>query len=120
MAALLDWLCVQIAKLGEWLIKKAQARKKKYIDDEDLFEWLFRPYKIVISAVSYLITRFIHGIQPRFHEVECRPYIFEGLTKAIVKKEDWIATQIGKSAEREIWTPEGLLPEAFEATALPD
>ena len=38
MAALLDWLCVQIAKLGEWLIKKAQARKKKYIDDEDLFE----------------------------------------------------------------------------------
>ena len=38
MTALLDWLCVQIAKLGEWLIERAQARKKKYIDDEDLFE----------------------------------------------------------------------------------
>ena len=38
MAVLLDWLCVQIGKLGEWLIKKTQARKKKYIDDEDLFE----------------------------------------------------------------------------------
>ena len=38
MAALLDWLCIQIAKLGEWLIKKTQERKKKYIDDEDLFE----------------------------------------------------------------------------------
>ena len=38
MAVLLDWLCVQIGKLGEWLIKRAQARKKKYIDDEDLFE----------------------------------------------------------------------------------
>ena len=38
MAALLDWLCAQIAKTGEWLIKKTQARKKKYIDDEDLFE----------------------------------------------------------------------------------
>ena len=38
MAAFLDWLCIQIGKFGEWLIKKAQARKKKYIDDEDLFE----------------------------------------------------------------------------------
>ena len=38
MAVLLDWLCGQIGKFGEWLIKKAQARKKKYIDDEDLFE----------------------------------------------------------------------------------
>ena len=38
MAALLDWLCVQIGKLGEWLIKRTQERKKKYIDDEDLFE----------------------------------------------------------------------------------
>ena len=38
MAVLLDWLCVQIGKLGEWLIKRTQARKKKYIDDEDLFE----------------------------------------------------------------------------------
>ena len=38
MAVLLDWLCVQIAKLGEWLIERAQKRKKKYIDDEDLFE----------------------------------------------------------------------------------
>ena len=38
MAALLDWLCVQIAKAGEWLIKKTQERKKKYIDDDDLFE----------------------------------------------------------------------------------
>ena len=38
MAALLDWLCTQIAKIGEWLIKKTQERKKKYIDDEDLFE----------------------------------------------------------------------------------
>ena len=37
-AALLDWLCARIAKTGEWLIKRAQARKKKYIDDEDLFE----------------------------------------------------------------------------------
>ena len=38
MAALLDWLCVQIGKLGQWLIKKTQERKKKYIDDDDLFE----------------------------------------------------------------------------------
>ena len=38
MTALLDWLCVQIGKLGEWLIKRTQERKKKYIDDEDLFE----------------------------------------------------------------------------------
>ena len=38
MAALLDWLCTQIAKTGEWLMKKTQERKKKYIDDEDLFE----------------------------------------------------------------------------------
>ena len=38
MAVLLDWLCIQIANFGEWLIKKTQARKKKYIDDEDLFE----------------------------------------------------------------------------------
>ena len=38
MAALLDWLCARIAKTGEWLIKRAQARKKKYIADEDLFE----------------------------------------------------------------------------------
>ena len=38
MAVLLDWLCTQIAKIGEWLIKKTQERKKKYIDDEDLFE----------------------------------------------------------------------------------
>ena len=38
MAVLLDWLCVQIGKFGEWLIKKTQARKQKYIDDEDLFE----------------------------------------------------------------------------------
>ena len=38
MAVLLDWLSVQIAKLGEWLIERAQTRKKKYIDDEDLFE----------------------------------------------------------------------------------
>ena len=38
MAVLLDWLCVQIGKFGEWLIERAQARKKKYIDDEDLFE----------------------------------------------------------------------------------
>ena len=38
MAVFLDWLCVQIGKLGEWLIKKTQARKMKYIDDEDLFE----------------------------------------------------------------------------------
>ena len=38
MAALLDWLCVQIGKFGEWLIKRTQERKKKYIDDEDLFE----------------------------------------------------------------------------------
>ena len=38
MAVLLDWLCTQIAKIGEWLIKKTQARKQKYIDDEDLFE----------------------------------------------------------------------------------
>ena len=38
MAALLDWLCARIAKTGEWLIERAQARKKKYIDDEDLFE----------------------------------------------------------------------------------
>ena len=38
MAALLDWLCIQIGKFGQWLIKKTQERKKKYIDDEDLFE----------------------------------------------------------------------------------
>ena len=38
MAALLDWLCTQIAKTGEWLIERARERKKKYIDDEDLFE----------------------------------------------------------------------------------
>ena len=38
MAVLLDWLCTQIAKIGEWLMKKTQERKKKYIDDEDLFE----------------------------------------------------------------------------------
>ena len=38
MAVLLDWLCVQIGKFGQWLIKRTQARKKKYIDDEDLFE----------------------------------------------------------------------------------
>ena len=38
MAVLLDWLCVQIGKLGEWLIERTQERKKKYIDDEDLFE----------------------------------------------------------------------------------
>ena len=38
MAALLDWLCVQIGNLGQWLIKKTQERKKKYIDDDDLFE----------------------------------------------------------------------------------
>ena len=38
MAALLDWLCIQIGKFGEWLIKRTQERKKKYIDDEDLFE----------------------------------------------------------------------------------
>ena len=38
MAVLLDWLCVQIGKFGQWLIKKTQARKKEYIDDEDLFE----------------------------------------------------------------------------------
>ena len=38
MAALLDWLCVQIEKLGEWLIKKTQEHKKKYIDDDELFE----------------------------------------------------------------------------------
>ena len=38
MAALLDWLCTRIAKTGEWLIKKTQERKKKYIDDDDLFE----------------------------------------------------------------------------------
>ena len=38
MAALLDWLCIQIGKFDEWLIKRTQARKKKYIDDEDLFE----------------------------------------------------------------------------------
>ena len=38
MAALLDWLCARIAKAGEWLIKKTQERKKKYIDDDDLFE----------------------------------------------------------------------------------
>ncbi|HJJ46194.1 MAG TPA: hypothetical protein O0Y17_03830 [Methanocorpusculum sp.] len=38
MAALLDWLCARIAKTGEWLIKKTQERKKKYIDDDDLFE----------------------------------------------------------------------------------
>ena len=38
MAALLDWLCIQIDKFGQWLIERAQARKKKYIDDEDLFE----------------------------------------------------------------------------------
>ena len=38
MAVLLDWLCARIAKTGEWLIKKTQKRKKKYIDDDDLFE----------------------------------------------------------------------------------
>ena len=38
MAVLLDWLCVQIGKFGQWLIERAQERKKKYIDDEDLFE----------------------------------------------------------------------------------
>ena len=38
MAVFLDWLCVQIGKLGQWLIKKTQELKKKYIDDEDLFE----------------------------------------------------------------------------------
>ena len=38
MAALLDWLCVQIGKFVQWLMKKTQERKKKYIDDEDLFE----------------------------------------------------------------------------------
>ena len=38
MTVLLDWLCAQIANFGEWLIKKTQERKKKYIDDEDLFE----------------------------------------------------------------------------------
>ena len=38
MAVFLDWLCTQIAKAGEWLIKKTQERKKKYIDDDDLFE----------------------------------------------------------------------------------
>ena len=38
MAVLLDWLCALIADMGKWLIKKTQARKKKYIDDEDLFE----------------------------------------------------------------------------------
>ena len=38
MAVLLDWLCIQIGKFGQWLIKKTQERKKKYIDDEDLFE----------------------------------------------------------------------------------
>ena len=38
MVVFLDWLCVQIAKAGEWLIKKTQERKKKYIDDDDLFE----------------------------------------------------------------------------------
>ena len=38
MAVLLDWLSVQITRFGEWLIERAQKRKKKYIDDEDLFE----------------------------------------------------------------------------------
>ena len=38
MAALLDWLCALVADVGEWLIKKTQKRKKKYIDDDDLFE----------------------------------------------------------------------------------
>ena len=38
MAALLDWLCTQIANMGTWLIKKTQEHKKKYIDDEELFE----------------------------------------------------------------------------------
>ena len=38
MAALLDWLCARIADAGEWLIKKTQERKKKYIEDDDLFE----------------------------------------------------------------------------------
>ena len=38
MAVLLDWLCILIGKLGEWLIERARERKKKYIDDEDLFE----------------------------------------------------------------------------------
>ena len=38
MAALLDWLCARIADAGEWLIERTQERKKKYIDDDDLFE----------------------------------------------------------------------------------
>ena len=38
MAVLLDWLCARIAKTGEWLIERTQKRKKKYIDDDDLFE----------------------------------------------------------------------------------
>ena len=38
MAVLLDWLCARIAKAGEWLIMRTQKRKKKYIDDDDLFE----------------------------------------------------------------------------------
>ena len=38
MAALLDWLCARIADAGEWLIERAQKRKQKYIDDDDLFE----------------------------------------------------------------------------------
>ena len=38
MAVLLDWLCALIADMGKWLIERAQKRKKKYIDDEDLFE----------------------------------------------------------------------------------
>ena len=38
IAALLDWLCALVADVGEWLIERAQKRKKKYIDDDDLFE----------------------------------------------------------------------------------
>ena len=38
MAVLLDWLCALIADMGKQLIERAQARKKKYIDDEDFFE----------------------------------------------------------------------------------
>ena len=38
MAVLLDWLSARIAMTGEWLIERAQKRKMKYIDDEDLFE----------------------------------------------------------------------------------
>ena len=34
----LDWLCAQIANIGEWLIERTQKRKMKYIDDDELFE----------------------------------------------------------------------------------